>query len=249
MIKLDIIIMIYVAILMVLVGLLLFFYASITSSAPERKKEMNYHHSNPSKKNTSNDSDLKSKVFNMRYPDKKYTDAIDEKIRYQRTLNKTVLTSTESIGIMQNNISSPIEDEKELKPLFQPKTSESNERLKQEQKSFAHKKNDDYFHLDGILFIDFSRKIPHGSKKIKNTDWKEDAFTNFKRVGKVRMFQEEGIFQFTTGQLTHTYKVEELEQIVFYEKAFSFIPSSLNLPVPVFFTDELLKFKEYLSAG
>lgn len=124
--------------------------------------------------------------------------------------------------------------------------------LVQEEEETTHSKpqveTQQIIQVKGILFLDYARKIPETLKKNSLEKWKEGTFLHFKRIGSTELQEDAGIIQFIApNQIIQKLSLEEVEQILFYKNTFTLIPQNPALPIAVFFSNEVDKFKEYVS--
>ncbi len=103
------------------------------------------------------------------------------------------------------------------------------------------------FHMEGILYLDHSGKIPFGEKDLSETESSEETLRNFKRVGPAKLKEEDGKFVFYSGNASYTYQSYELDQVVFYDQGIAFLLKDTRVPRPVYFTKEMDELKEFLS--
>lgn len=240
--------MIYFAGFLVLVGLLFFLYALLvatedkpliepgTASKSLRAKKVN-------KKNHDKNSDLKEKLFNFKYPVHRNPTEMDQKIRKERSMGQTSVPSPVREPQVEKIFQDPIpfaelaEDEPDEIPL-EPIELQTEPSLP---------KSKIVLRISGLLYLDFGRKIPFDFKKFRNVEWTEESFLHFKRVGKVEMFEHDGVVEFHAGQTTHELDLELVEQIIFYENAFTMVPTNPSLPVSLLFSPETRKFKKLIT--
>jgi hypothetical protein len=61
------------------------------------------------------------------------------------------------------------------------------------------------------------------------------------------MLEFGGQLQFQAGKDSHELNLEQINQIIFYDKAFSMIPNSPTQPSTLVFSDETNSFKRVLT--
>jgi len=103
------------------------------------------------------------------------------------------------------------------------------------------------FHMEGVLYLDHSGKIPFGEKDLSETESTEETLRNFKRVGPAKLKEEDGKFVFYSGNASYTYQSYELDQVVFYDQGIVFLLKDTRAPRPVYFTKEMDELKDFLS--
>jgi hypothetical protein len=217
--------MMYLAAILMLVGVLLLVLAALgPRETGIRRRRPNSGQFNPSYRKP---SPLKSPTTSSytKYPNHVDSEEEERRIRIERSLHpesprqvyqepivleeEPILTSANSLEREPNVI---ISDEQEPKRFFE---------------------------IEGYLFMDLARKITFDDRKIKDTDWKEDVFTSFKRVGQIKLLEQEGIFLLTGKNFTHTYRVKDIDQIIFY-------PTESTTPASLILTPDTYRYKEEL---
>lgn len=103
------------------------------------------------------------------------------------------------------------------------------------------------FEIFGTLYMDHSGKIAFGKTDLQNDTITEESFRNFKRVGKGKLQESGGKFIFLSGNVSYTYLADELEQVVLHNQGIVFLLKDGKVPRPVFFTEEIDQFKEFLK--
>lgn len=186
-------------------------------------------------------------LFNRKYPESKKNSDFEERIIQERVISKKFApdpvilegnSEQKNTKSAENEIKSPGRSLKQRTGIVilpgadnPPEVLSDNEQLS----------------LEGILFIDYGKKIPFNNRKLKEIQWNEDFFTSFKRVGNAKMSVNAKVFIFFHGEEAFRYPVDDLEQVIFYDHAFSFIPVNQSLPIPVFFSEQTQKLKDYLA--
>ncbi len=103
------------------------------------------------------------------------------------------------------------------------------------------------FEISGILYMDHSGKIEFGKTESVLDGDSDENYRNFKRVGEGSLVESSGKFVFHSGNVSYTYLADELDQVVLHNQGIVFLLKSGKLPRPVFFTEEIDSFKEFLS--
>lgn len=220
--------MIYLAGILILLGsfiLLLTFFQESKPSYQTKGKSV--------KNKSQNSSQHKTKGFTILTVDSRKNAETDSKIRKERELEpqEEEPPMTDQTPVLERIFA----DDVKYAELVQ-----EDEKLEQETSPVIH--------IRGILFLDYARKIPENLKKNYHEKWKEENFLHFKRIGSVELEEDSGVVHFfITNQTIHKLFLEEVEQILFYRNAFTLIPENPTLPISVFFTDEIDKFKEHVS--
>lgn len=106
------------------------------------------------------------------------------------------------------------------------------------------KTREEEWSLDGILFLDLSGRLPYESLKQKV---RPESLKGFRRMGQGRIREIPGGFSFLARNSEFSYKLDEVEKIIFYDEGFALLPLKREYPTPVFLTKETEKFKSYLE--
>lgn len=130
-------------------------------------------------------------------------------------------------------------------PISEVETVSLTQPLESEKESPKPPRNP--FQLQGILYLDFSRRIPLQDRRLKDLNWTESTFQHLKRIGKIRMLEIEGQIEFHGEREVHEFYLEDLDQIVFYDSAFSLLPLNPSLPSSLVFSEESARFKKALA--
>lgn len=232
--------MIYFAIVLILAGIAFFLYAYYepvkqkkeSPVRPERKMKTSYRPM--AEEETVIPVNLKATLLNRRYPEHKFSQEVENKIRQERVL---------SAKFHFPEIQDAVIPEREVFYEDEPKKVSVVGTVKENSNGYSN----EIFRLNGTLYFDYSRKIPFTDRKIREKIWDEADFTHFSRIGKVKMLEIDGVLQFRSGQIYHEFSLEQIEEIVFYEKAFSLIPANPSLPSTLVFSEESESFKNLLS--
>ncbi|MEM7182632.1 MAG: hypothetical protein AAF518_17085 [Spirochaetota bacterium] len=184
-------------------------------------------------------------LFNMKYPESKSNADFEERLIQERNIPHDF-----EVKPIPEIVEAPINDLSTKK--------DSPRRLKQrtgivvlpgaEKGNTGGNATETGLKLTGILFLDYGKKIPFDNRKLKNIQWNEEFFTGFKRIGSATLFSKVESLDFSHEEELFRYPVEDLQQVIFYDHAFSFIPANDSLPVPVFFTEDIQLLKDYLAS-
>lgn len=237
--------MIYIATIMILIGLLFFVFASLGPELVTSSKKQKLKPTNKTQVIRNSPRAIKKDLFNFRYPEYKGSKEIEKKIRQERRMATSARPKVEESNFKmptldefpeENSISSFYETvhTKSVSPV--KRTRERVETIPMEEESFL-------IELNGLLFLDYSRNIPFQSKELKTIDWQESAFHNFRRIGIARIQHKNNSFRLITVNLSHEYTFSEIEEVIFYDEAFSIIPKERILPIPIIFSEEVGKLK------
>lgn len=250
--------MIYFSILLVILGVICFVYAIFV--LPKRKREGRYHPQKTYRKKLNieealqrqkQDISAKYPLFNMKYPETKSSADLEERILMERRLTRN---PNQNLAEEDTIIKKPSIQSSEPEAKGNATSQVSDILVTEEHEEVIAPKPqqpppipEELLVTKGTLFLDYGRKIPFQSRKLKETDWKEDDFSSFKRIGDIKMTDSNGFFEFHHSNTIYKYRVEELEQVIFYEHAFSLIPDNPVTPTPLVFTDDIENFKKFLS--
>ncbi|MCB1160047.1 MAG: hypothetical protein H7A25_19210 [Leptospiraceae bacterium] len=194
-------------------------------------------------------------LFNSKYPEVRSNSELEERILMERRLsaNKQEAFSSEKETQKTKKFETQIDFEftEEIED-FNDKSPVKGKLRQLRTDSFQIESEEEVqeetgFALDGILFLDYGRKIPYDDRNIQNIDWEEEFFEHFKRVGNVRLREEEDSFEFHHQNTIHRYSVPSLSQVIFYDNAFSLLPKDDETPIPLFFTEKVDRFKDFLT--
>ena len=163
---------------------------------------------------------LKDSLFNVKYPEK-HTDQYDERIRTERQF--IVAEKPEEIDEPPQIVDSVEEPAGEKAEHFEVE-----------------------FTIEGTLYLDRGRKIPFADSKLKQK-MLVDELAGLTRESHGIMTEDRGVFHFRTGNSVHSYTVNELEQIVFFDQGFVLIPFDSSLAAPLFLTESVSDLKDFLT--
>lgn len=235
--------MIYFSGFLVLVGLLFFLYAVLVASEErplfERSKTVRTTRK-VRKAMEREPSLLKAKLFNFKYPMERNPTEMDQKIRKERVMAGEIRKAPR-----EPELEKIFQDPIPFAELAEDELENPEPIVLQTEPMVAEPKM--VLQITGTLFLDFGRKIPFDFKKFKNIEWTEESFLHFKRVGKVKMLEHDGVVEFHAGQSTHELELDHVEQIVFYENAFTLVPINPTMPVSLMFSSDTGKFKEVVT--
>ena len=209
--------MLYFAIGLVAIGILCIIY--FTLQQPEEKGRTH--------------PDLKESLFNARYPESR-SNLFDEQIVRDRQLRTRMPEVVSPQGEDEEGPEEPVPGA--MAPEIVDSTEVVGEDLEAEETPFR---------MEGILYLDYGRKIPFADKNLREKRLLEE-FNGLKRSGETLLTVEKGVFHFKTPNAVYSYAADELEQIVFLEEGFVMIPVDRKLPAPVLLTDNVSAMKNYL---
>ncbi|BDA77794.1 hypothetical protein LPTSP3_g07240 [Leptospira kobayashii] len=227
--------MLYAAFGMILVGVLCFLYVSL--SPKSQKNDQNTKRSRPDQR------DFAGSGYSSAYrrtPPSTVSPQLDERIRREREIaDRRPAWEEPSLSYARSPEPKPSVVEKAT--ILQETGEGLSEILPPEPAKIVQ------FEMDGILYFDHSGKIPFGSKDLGDSDTSEEDLRNFKRVGSAILKEEDGKFVFYSGNASYTYQSQDLEQVVFYDQGFVFLLKDGKAAKPVYFTNHLDQFKDFLT--
>ncbi|MCZ8156504.1 MAG: hypothetical protein O9264_10325 [Leptospira sp.] len=226
--------MLYAAIAMIVVGILCFLYVSLSPNSSQSS-------TSPRRTSPERNPSFQGYSANFRHnPQQAVSASLDERIRRDREIadnrpewrEPTIRDLKPSVPppaiIEKTAVLKDMEDGfEEVSPVIEPKVHS--------------------FHMEGILYMDHSGKIPFGQKELLPNDSNDEVLRSFKRVGPAKLKEEDGKFVFYSGNASYTYMSYELEQVVFYDQGVAFVLKDPKTPRPVYFTKEMDELKEFLS--
>lgn len=220
--------MIYLATILILLGLFLFLVASLDLFHLEDLKKPE-----TPKKNT---NPKLQKILN-RPVTKKNSKEKDLKIAIGRKVEKSILKQ-ESIKNSEIYFTSPKLDEIPLEDenFTNPKTT----RIIQVSTKILQP-----IEFKALVYLDYSNKIKDLKLK-ENPVFPFNLLKELKRIGLIDIKNEEGNYLFQTDLGILEYKKEDIEKIHFLEEAIFLFPEKKILPTPIIFSENLNELKPLL---
>lgn len=239
--------MIYLATIMILIGLLFFVIASIGPELVASSKKPMPKQAPKAQVVRNSPRATKKILFNFRYPEYKGSTELERKIRQERRM---ATTTTVKPKLEETKFEMPtLEDfpeESSISSFYetvQTKSLNTIQETRERMETIPVEEETATIELNGLLFLDYSRTIPFQSKDLKSTAWSENMFQNFKRIGVARIQHQNNSFKFITGNLLTDYAFSDIAEVIFFEQAFSIIPKKRFLPIPLIFSEEVAKLK------
>ncbi|MBK8397708.1 MAG: hypothetical protein IPL26_21045 [Leptospiraceae bacterium] len=235
---------------MILIGLLFFIFASLGPElvASSRKTKLRPTPKTQAVRNSPRAS--KKVLFNFRYPEHKGSKEIEKKIRQERRMAPTQTKRKFEESELEMPTLDEVPEDSSISSFYQtiPTKSLSPNHYEPEKIETIPMDEDSFtIELNGLLFLDYSRNIPFQSKELKKIVWNESMFQNFKRIGIARVQHKNNSFKLITGNLSHEYSFFEIEEVIFFDEAFSIIPKTKILPTPLIFSEEVSKLKAIVT--
>ncbi|MBP7280728.1 MAG: hypothetical protein KBA66_04075 [Leptospiraceae bacterium] len=231
---------------MILIGLLFFVFASLGPELVASSKKPNNKFTPKTQVVRNSPRATKKVLFNFRYPEQRGSKEVEKRIRQERKMAPTQFKRRQEESELEMPTLDEVPEENSISSFYTAshtrivnpihETQERIETIPMEEESFT-------IELNGLLFLDYSRSIPFQTKELKSILWSESMFQNFKRIGIARIQHKNKSFRLITGNLSHEYSFSEIEEVVFFDEAFSIIPKKRILPIPLIFSEEVGKLK------
>jgi len=242
--------MIYLATIMILIGLLFFVIASLGTELVASSKKPKLKPAPKTQVIRNSPRASKKVLFNFRYPEHRGSKEIEKKIRQERRMATTPIKRKPEESELEMPTLEEVPEESSISTFYETihtktvnpfhETHERIETIPLEDDSFT-------FELSGLLFLDYSRNIPFQTKELKSITWNESMFQNFKRIGSAKIQHKNKSFKLITGNLSHEYSFTDIEEVIFFDEAFSIIPKKRILPIPLIFSEEVGKLKAVVT--
>lgn len=241
--------MIYLATIMILIGLLFFVIASLGPelvSASSKKKAMKPVSKTQVVRNSPRAAKSKKVLFNFRYPEHRSSTEIEKKIRQERRMSTTDWKPRQEESELEMPTLDDIPEEASISSFYNTihtKTVSNIQETRERIETIPVEDDSKMIELNGLLFLDYSRTIPFQSKDLTSIQWSETMFQNFKRIGVARIQHKDNSFKFITGNLLTDFAYSDIAEVVFFDQAFSIIPKKRFLPVPLIFSEDIERLK------
>ncbi|NCN08743.1 MAG: hypothetical protein GW938_02740 [Leptospira sp.] len=235
--------MLYIAFVMILVGVLCFLYVSF-SSAEDSKQGMNPNfagnlessHVQPGRRRNLMAESQKREVLMNTKDHSSVNQEMEARILAERSFSQPRYDETDVI------YTNPVAEIKTTKP----DVVESVEILGAQGQNLQPQP-ESRLSIQGLLFTDTKGKIPFEEKHFKELQFNESSFDDLKRIGEGVLNEENGRLIFQVKNQSFTYEPRDLKQIVFLDEAVVFLPSRNDIPSPVFFTESADELKAFFA--
>ncbi|TGK03726.1 hypothetical protein EHO58_15095 [Leptospira selangorensis] len=229
--------MLYIALALILVGILCFIYVSFQ---PNSKKEFSVGPGNlpPAReKKISQDTlaSLKKQGRSEIYSQMDQAFAEERKIRPLSERQRIESRSEPEVSEGEE-FGTEIWDE--------PKRGEILEMVTEPERTQPKIPKEEEWSMEGVLFLDLSGRLPYEALQEKI---RPETLKGFRRMGKGSIREIPGGFTFQARNSEFSYKLNEVEKIVFYDQGFALLPLKREYPTPIFLTKDGEKFKSYLE--
>ncbi len=231
---------------MILIGLLFFVFASLGPELVTSSRKSNYKPVSKTQVVRSSPRAAKKILFNFRYPEYKGSTELERKIRQERRMATTIVKPKLEESKLEMPTLDDFPEENSISSFYETvhtKSMSTMQETRERIETIPVEEETTMIELNGLLFLDYSRTIPFQSKDLKSTAWSENMFQNFKRIGVARIQHKNNSFKFITGNLLTDYAFSDIDEVVFFEQAFSIIPKKRFLPIPLIFSEEVAKLK------
>lgn len=136
------------------------------------------------------------------------------------------------------------EEEIRTEPIPHEEPFRQREQPPEETVEIGTESREEEWSMEGILFLDLSGKLPYEGLKQKI---RPEQLKGFRRIGKGRVREIPGGFAFHALNSEFSYKLDEVEKVIFYDEGFALLPAKREFPTPIFLTKETERFKAYLE--
>ncbi|PKA15336.1 LIC_11490 family protein [Leptospira haakeii] len=230
--------MLYIALALILVGILCFIYVSFQ---PNSKKDFGVRSGNlpPAReKKISPDTlaSLKKQGRSEIYSQMDQAFAEERKIR--------PLSERQRMESQRSEPEVSEEEEFGTETWDETKRGEILEMVTEPERTQPRIPKEEEWSMEGILFLDLSGRLPYEALQEKI---RPETLKGFRRMGKGSIREIPGGFSFQARNSEFSYKLNEVEKIVFYDQGFALLPLKREYPTPIFLTKDGEKFKSYLE--
>ena len=102
--------------------------------------------------------------------------------------------------------------------------------------------------IDGILFLDHSRKLlSHSSLPSEGGGYPESFFDTLKRMGQGRLRATKDAFEIECGDARWNYKTGKLDQILFQESGLAFVTIDESQAIALFLSNGSKRVREFVK--
>ncbi|EMJ96911.1 MULTISPECIES: hypothetical protein [unclassified Leptospira] len=233
--------MLYIALALILVGILCFIYVSFQPNSKKEFGSSQFQKGNlpaAREKKISPDTlaSLKKQGRSESYSQMDSAFAEERKIRPLSERQRMETQRTEAEVSDQEEFGVEIWDE--------TKRGEVLEMVTEPERTQPKIPKEEEWSMEGILFLDLSGRLPYEALQEKI---RPETLKGFRRMGKGSIREIPGGFTFQARNSEFSYKLNEVEKIVFYDQGFALLPLKREYPTPIFLTKDGEKFKSYLE--
>jgi hypothetical protein len=235
--------MLYIAFVMILVGVLCFLYVSFAGNEdskqgmhPNFAGNMDGSQSQPGRRRNLMAESQKREILMNTKDHSSINQEMEARILAERSFSQP---KYDEMDVIYTN---PVSETQSSKP----EVVESVEILGSQGQNLQAQP-ESRLSIQGLLFTDVKGKIPFEEKHFKEMQFNESSFDDLKRIGEGVLNEENGRLIFQVKNQSFTYEPRDLRQIVFLDEAVVFLPSRNDLPSPVFFTDSADELKAFFA--
>lgn len=230
--------MLYIALALILVGILCFIYVSFQ---PNSKKEFSagsgtFPPARDKKISQGSLASLKKQGRSEIYSQMDITFAEERKIR--------PLSERQRMESQRSEPEVSEEEESGTEIWDETKRGEILEMVTEPERVQPRIPKEEEWSMEGVLFLDLSGRLPYEALQEKI---RPETLKGFRRMGKGSIREIPGGFTFQARNSEFSYKLNEVEKIVFYDQGFALLPLKREYPTPIFLTKDGEKFKSYLE--
>ncbi|TGL46414.1 hypothetical protein EHQ61_16825 [Leptospira wolffii] len=232
--------MLYIALALILVGILCFIYVSFQAGPKTESGGTGFARGNGSSYPQRERKHSQEALASLRKTNRSESHSqMDQVFAEERKI---------LVGSSKTRLEFPEEPEETMEeivthPLSEHEEDRNRKEIKEEVVMQETPKEEEWS-MEGILFLDLSGRLPYESLQERI---RPENLKGFRRMGKGRIREIPGGFSFLAKNSEFSYKLDEVEKIVFYDQGFALLPLKREYPTPVFLTQETEKFKTYLD--
>ncbi|TGL29762.1 hypothetical protein EHQ52_17465 [Leptospira koniambonensis] len=232
--------MLYIALALILVGILCFIYVSFQPNSKKEFSAGSFPKGNlPSAREKKiSDGSLASLKKQGRSETYSHMDQVFAEERKIRPLSERQRMETREAEpeVSEEEFGTEIWDE--------TKRGEVLEMVTEPERTQPRIPKEEEWSMEGVLFLDLSGRLPYEALQEKI---RPETLKGFRRMGKGSIREIPGGFTFQARNSEFSYKLNEVEKIVFYDQGFALLPLKREYPTPIFLTKDGEKFKSYLE--
>lgn len=243
--------MLYIAIVMILVGVLCFVYVSLAPAPqavhpPQAGDSETYDLGRRKGKLT--ESDLKESLYQSRNQNPHSNKEREERILRERDFSHEPPPAWVDEG--EAEFSEPNQNVAYTKPApiqeDPPEIIESVTILGSNGENLEPAPEEKLI-VKGLLFLDSKGKLPLDKQEFSALDLSEEAFQELRRIGEGGLLEESGKLIFRVKNISYTYEPRDLREVVFYDEAVVFLPTRNDYATVVFFTEGTEEIRAFFA--
>lgn len=177
--------------------------------------------------------EIQKKIFNKKYPERK-------------------LLPEEEIAIVKGREITTWQSPPDIPEISEIQTGESVQKNNDKIEKFEFRQEGNIekkiqYSVSGILYLDYSKKIPPQDKNMNEEEWEDSDFNHFRRIGSSTLVQSGERFEMGNEPNILSIHLDDIDRLIFYNRAFCILPTAADLPNLIFFTKELETIKNGVS--